>query len=261
MSPINALFVGHGSPMNAIEENSFTDGWVGLGREIYNTKKPRAIIAVSAHWYTRGTAVTAMQDPRTIHDFYGFPQKLFDVQYPAPGDPEIAALVQDIAKPTLVQQDYDWGIDHGTWSVLTHMFPQADIPVLQVSVDGTKALNHHMELGAKLAKLAQEKNLLLVGSGNVVHNLGAMNWNAGNTGFDWAERFDKDTMDLMLDDPSALAKLANHQDFAKSVPTPDHFLPLAYIAGAAAEIEGEMKAFNEMRTMGSLSMTGYTLSA
>lgn len=247
--------------MNAVEENNFTHGWRDLGQEILKQRKPRAIVAVSAHWYTRGTAVTAMQTPRTIHDFYGFPQELFDVQYPAPGDPEIAELVQDIAKPTLVAKDYDWGIDHGTWSVLTHMFPKADIPVLQVSIDGTKPLSHHMEMGEKLAKLAAEKNVLLVGSGNVVHNLGAVDWHAGNKGFDWAERFDLDARDIMLEDPSRIEALASHRDFAKAVPTPDHFLPLAYLAGAAAASTGTVETFNEMRSLGSLSMTGYTLSA
>lgn len=246
--------------MNAVEENNFTHGWRDLGQRIMQENKPHAIVAVSAHWYTRGTAVTTMQSPRTIHDFYGFPQELFQVQYPAPGDPEIAELVQDIAKPTLVNKDYDWGIDHGTWSVLTHMFPNADIPVLQVSIDGTQPLEHHMNLGAKLAQLSKTHNVLLVGSGNVVHNLGVIDWHAGNKGYDWAERFDKDAMSLMLEDPSRIGSLTSHRDFAKAVPTPDHFLPLAYLAGAASE-GGTVDTFNEMRTMGSLSMTGYTLSA
>lgn len=247
--------------MNAVEENNFTHGWRDLGQQILSTRKPRAIVAVSAHWYTRGTAVTAMQTPQTIHDFYGFPQELFEVEYPAPGDPEIAELVQDIAKPTLVAKDYDWGIDHGTWSVLTHMFPKADIPVLQVSIDATKPLSHHMEMGQKLASLSKTHDVLLVGSGNVVHNLRAIDWHAGNKGFDWAERFDKDAMALMLEDPSRIASLTDHQDFAKAVPTPDHFLPLAYLAGAAAASDDTVGTFNEMRSLGSLSMTGYTLSA
>lgn len=260
MSTINALFVGHGSPMNAVETNNFTHGWSDLGAEILRQRKPRAIVAVSAHWYTRGTAVTAMQTPQTIHDFYGFPQELFDVQYPAPGDPEIASLVQDIAKPTLVAKDYEWGIDHGTWSVLTHMFPKADIPVLQVSIDATQPLAHHMEMGRKLASLSQSHDVLLVGSGNVVHNLRVIDWQAGDKGFDWADRFDNAAMELMLDDPSRIASLTDHQDFAKAVPTPDHFLPLAYLAGAAMA-GGKVGTFNEMRSLGSLSMTGYTLSA
>lgn len=260
MSTINALFVGHGSPMNAVETNNFTHGWSDLGSEILAQRKPRAIVAVSAHWYTRGTAVTAMQTPRTIHDFYGFPQELFEVQYPAPGDPEIAELVQDIAKPTLVSKDYDWGIDHGTWSVLTHMFPKADIPVLQVSIDATQPLEHHMDMGRKLTELSKTHDVLLVGSGNVVHNLRVIDWHAGDKGFDWADRFDNDAMELMLEDPSRIASLAEHRDFAKAVPTPDHFLPLAYVAGAATA-GGTVETFNEMRSLGSLSMTGYTLSA
>ncbi|MDU0477683.1 4,5-DOPA dioxygenase extradiol [Staphylococcus chromogenes] len=260
MSTINALFVGHGSPMNAIEENSFTDGWVGVGKEV-SQQKPRAIVAVSAHWYTKGTAVTAMEAPQTIHDFWGFPPELNAVEYPAPGDPEIAELVRDIVRPVEVSQDYEWGLDHGTWSVLTHMFPQANIPVIQVSIDATQPLEFHIELGRKLARLSATHNVVLVGSGNVVHNLRAIDWQAGNIGFDWAERFDNDALEIMLSDPARLGALTRHTDFSKAVPTPDHFLPLAYIAGAALELAGTTEAFNNMRTLGSLSMTGYKISS
>lgn len=201
-----------------------------------------------------------MQTPKTIHDFYGFPARAFRGAIPSPGDPEIAELVQDIAKLTLVNKDYVWGIDHGTWSVLTHMFPKADIPVLQVSIDATQPLEHHMEMGRKLASLSHTHDVLLVGSGNVVHNLRAIDWHAGNKGFDWADRFDNDAKALILEDPSCIASLTDHQDFAKSVPTPNHFLPLAYLAGAATA-GGSVNTFNDMRSLGSLSMTGYTLSA
>lgn len=261
MSTINALFVGHGSPMNAIEENSFTDGWAQVGQEVQNLKRPRAIVAVSAHWYTKGTAVTAMEVSKTIHDFWGFPEQLNAVEYPAPGDPEIAELVRDIAKPVDVARAYDWGLDHGTWSVLTHMFPQANIPVIQVSIDATQPLEHHIELGRKLAKLSATHDVLLVGSGNVVHNLRAVDWQAGNSGYDWAHRFDEAALDVMLHDASRISSLTANQDFAKAVPTPDHFLPLAYIAGAALESKGEVSAFNEMCTLGSLSMTGYKIAS
>lgn len=259
MSTITALFAGHGSPMNAIERNNFTAGWATLGKKI-STQTPSAIIAVSAHWYTHETAVTAMDSPRTIHDFWGFPPALGEVNYPAPGSPEVAELVRDIAKPTPVSRDYEWGIDHGTWSVLTHMFPSANVPVVQLSINATQSFEYHLELGRKLVALASSHNALLVGSGNVVHNLGATDWHAGNTGFDWAQRFDDAAIATMLDDPSRLEALRDHPDFAKAVPTPDHFLPLAYIAGAALENNAQPEVFNDACTMGSLSMTGFTVA-
>ncbi|AWB82976.1 4,5-DOPA dioxygenase extradiol [Corynebacterium yudongzhengii] len=254
----NALFVGHGSPMNAIETNDFTTTWADLG----STMRPRAILSVSAHWYTRGSGVTAMESPKTIHDFWGFPPELSELQYNAPGDPEIAQLVRDIAKPTLVEEDHQWGLDHGTWSVLTHMFPEADIPVIQLSIDGTKPLEYHVELGTRLARLAQEHNVLIVGSGNVVHNLSMIDWKAGDKGFGWADAFDDAGREIMLNDPARLPSLADHSDFRRAVPTPDHFLPLAYIAGVSAALDDpSIETFNDRRTMGSLSMTGYTVAA
>lgn len=261
MSTTRALFVGHGTPMNAIEDNHYTRTWTRLGEQL-TQEAPRAILCVSAHWYTSGTGVTAMTNPRTIHDFWGFPQELFDVQYNAPGDPEIAELVRDIAKPTLVQNDQDWGLDHGTWSVLKHMFPEASIPVVQLSLDASKPLSEHVSLGARLAKLATDHNVLIVGSGNVVHNLSMVQWHAGDTGFDWADSFDEAARDLMLTDPDRLEALRDHTGYTRSVPTPDHFLPLAYIAGVSAAIgDGEVDVFNEQRTMGSLSMTGYRVAS
>lgn len=252
-----ALFVGHGSPMNAIEDNSFTQRWNALGQGL----RPRAILSVSAHWYTRGTGVTAMEKPRTIHDFYGFPEELFAVEYDAPGDPEIASLVQDIAKPTLVESDLGWGLDHGTWSVLKHMFPGADVPVIQLSIDGTLPYQEHFELGARLARLAREKDVLIVGSGNVVHNLHEYAPHLGDRGFDWADRFDEKALALMLDSPEKIPQLYEDPDFRLAVPTLEHFLPLAYVSGVAAALGGEVSSFNEQRTGGSLSMTGYAVTA
>lgn len=252
-----ALFVGHGTPMNAIEDNVFTNTWKDLGASITESA-PRAILSVSAHWYTRGTGVTAMTNPKTIHDFWGFPPELNAVQYDAPGDPEVAELVREIAKPTLIQPDHNWGLDHGTWSVLKHMFPEAKIPVVQLSLDGTKPFAEHFALGAKLAGLAEKYNVLIVGSGNVVHNLRMTQWQAGNTGLDWADRFDAAAKEIMLGNPDRAESLLHHDDFNHAVPTPDHFLPLAYIAGVTAALENSrVDVFNDLRTMGSLSMTGY----
>lgn len=254
-----ALFVGHGSPMNALEDNEFTQTWSRLGADITRSA-PRAILSISAHWYTRGTGVTAMTNPRTIHDFWGFPPELSAIHYDAPGDPEVAELVRDVAKPTLVHNDLDWGLDHGTWSVLKHMFPEASIPVVQLSIDGTKPLSEHVDLGRRLAKLSTDNDVLIVGSGNVVHNLSMVDWNAGNTGESWADSFDEAARDIMLGDPDRLETLAEHSGYSRAVPTPDHFLPLAYIAGVSAALEKpDVNVFNEQRTMGSLSMTGYRI--
>lgn len=255
---VSALFVGHGTPMNAIENNEFTETWSELGASL----APRAIVSVSAHWYTRGTGVTAMDNPKTIHDFWGFPPELSAVRYDAPGDPEIAELVKDIAKPTIVESDHQWGLDHGTWSVLKHMFPDASIPVVQLSIDGTKPLSDHVELGTRLARLATDHDVLIVGSGNVVHNLSMVQWNAENIGFAWADDFDTAAMDIMRTDPDRLPILTDHAAYQQAVPTPDHFLPLAYIAGVTAALETpNVDIFNEKRTMGSLSMTGYTVAS
>lgn len=256
-----ALFVGHGSPMNAIEDNTFTRTWRTLGEDI-SDQAPRAILSISAHWYTRGTGVTAMTNPKTIHDFWGFPPELQTTQYNAPGDPEIAELVKDLAKPDLVASDYNWGLDHGTWSVLKHMFPEAKIPVVQLSIDGTKPFDHHVQLGHKLARLATENNVLIVGSGNVVHNLSMVQARAGDTGFGWADSFDETAKHLMTDSPERVETLLEHEAFSRAVPTPDHFLPLAYIAGVTAALDNQnVTAFNDKRTMGSLSMTGYRVAS
>jgi 4,5-DOPA dioxygenase extradiol len=251
-----AAFIGHGNPMNALETNRYTRAWRAFGRSV---PKPRAILVVSAHWYINATAVTAMPKPRTIHDFYGFPQQLFDVQYPAPGLPEMADEISDMLNPTWVGADVDsWGIDHGTWSVLTHAFPDADIPVVQLSINADKGFDYHIELGAKLTPL-RERGVLVLGSGNVVHNLGGVNRHMPDDGFDWAQRFDSDAKQTMLDDPLNAARLDAHRDFGNAVPTPDHFLPLLYLAGMAAQSGQGTDVMVDGYAYGSLSMTAYTL--
>lgn len=253
-----ALFIGHGSPMNTLESNRYTDGWRVLGESL---PRPRAILCVSAHWYFGATAVTAMPNPRTIHDFYGFPQPLFDFEYPAPGLPELAGEVAEVVKPHWVGADIDqWGLDHGTWSVLAHLFPKADIPVVQLSINATRPMEYHLELGAKLAEL-RKRGVLIVGSGNVVHNLGRLQWNKPDAGNEWAQRFDEAAVGLMQNAPGDVLKLMEHPDYAQAVPTPDHFIPLLYIAGLAAAGEERPEAFLRGYSMGSLSMTCYSLCA
>lgn len=249
-----AAFLGHGNPMNALEDNRYTRTWEEFGRAV---PTPRAIVVISAHWYTNATAVTAMRQPRTIHDFFGFSQELFDVQYPAPGDPEIAELVADVAKPTWVGLDADsWGLDHGTWSVLRHAFPAASIPVIQLSLNAFHDLDAHLELGRKLAPL-REQGVLFIGSGNIVHNLRAVDFSQPDIGFDWAHRFDDAAGQVLQTDPSEVLGLASHPDFGAAVPTPDHFLPLLYIAGIAGD--APLTPLIKGYAAGSLSMTAYTL--
>jgi 4,5-DOPA dioxygenase extradiol len=251
-----AAFIGHGNPMNALEQNRYTGAWRAFGAAV---PRPRAILVVSAHWYIGATAVTAMPRPRTIHDFYGFPQPLFDIEYPAPGLPELAAEVSDVVHPTWVGADVDaWGIDHGTWSVLVHAFPQADIPVVQLSINAERGFDYHLELGAKLAPL-RERGVLILGSGNIVHNLRGVDRARPDDGFDWAKRFDEDTKARMLADPTEVAELDAHGDFHAAVPTPDHFLPLLYLAGLAGTAGGPTDVLVDGYAYGSLSMTAYTL--
>jgi 4,5-DOPA dioxygenase extradiol len=256
MTVMPAAFIGHGNPMNALETNRYTAAWRAFGAAV---PKPRAILVVSAHWYINATAVTAMARPRTIHDFFGFPQQLFDVQYPAPGLPTLVEEISDIVKPTWVGADIDsWGIDHGTWSVLVHAFPEADIPVTQLSINADKGFDYHLELGAKLAPL-RDSGVLVLGSGNVVHNLGGMSRDLPDEGFDWAQRFDSSAKETMLDDPLNAARLDGHRDFRHAVPTPDHFLPLLYLAGLAGASREGADVLIDGYTYGSLSMTAYTL--
>ncbi len=256
MTTMPAAFIGHGSPMNALEHNRYTESWAALGAAL---PRPRALLVVSAHWYINATAVTAMSRPRTIHDFYGFPPDLFAQQYPAPGAPDVAAEVAEIAKPTWVGQDVDsWGLDHGTWSVLTHMFPDADIPVVQLSINAMKPFDYHLELGAKLAPL-RESGVMVVGSGNVVHNLGGMDPSRAESGFDWAERFDEAAKATMTGSPDALPAIQGTRDFDAAVPTPDHFIPLLYLAGLGAAANRPADVLVDGYAYGSLSMTAYTL--
>jgi 4,5-DOPA dioxygenase extradiol len=252
-----AAFIGHGNPMNALEVNRYTTAWRAFGQSV---PRPRAILVISAHWYINATAVTVMPRPRTIHDFYGFPRPLFDVQYPAPGLPELADEVADVVHPTWVGPDIDsWGLDHGTWSVLVHAFPDASIPVVQLSINADKGFDYHLELGRKLAPL-RERGVLLVGSGNVVHNLRAMNWQRTDDGYDWAERFGEDAKELMLTNPTGFPVLDAHRDFHAAVPTPDHFIPALYLAGlAGASPAPEVGVLVDGYAYGSLSMTAYTL--
>ena len=253
-----AAFLGHGSPMNTLDRNRYTEAWAAFGASV---PRPRAILMVSAHWYVNTLAVTAMAQPRTIHDFYGFPQALFDVRYPAPGSPQLAEEVADLVKPDHVGLDRDgWGLDHGTWSVLVHAFPQADIPVVQLSIDARKPFEWHLALGAKLAAL-RERGVLILGSGNVVHNLRAMARQSPDEGFDWARRFDDDARELMTTRPHDTPSLASHRDYRMAVPTAEHFLPMLYIAGLAAASERPAKVLIDGYAYGSLSMTAYTLDA
>jgi 4,5-DOPA dioxygenase extradiol len=256
--PMPAVFFGHGSPMNALETNRYTSAWRTFGQAI---PKPRAILVVSAHWYVNATAVTAMPRPRTIHDFYGFPKQLFDVEYPAPGSPELAEEIVDVVKPKHIGLDQDsWGFDHGTWSVLVHAFPEADIPVVQLSIQALRDFDSHFELGARLAPL-RERGVLIVGSGNVVHNLRALDWSAADSGFDWTRRFDEAARAALTESPSEVPALRSHQDFAKSAPTPDHFIPLLYISGLAGAARRRLEVLVDGYAFGSLSMASFTLDA
>jgi 4,5-DOPA dioxygenase extradiol len=249
-----ALFIGHGSPMNALEHNRYTDSWRALGESM---PRPRAILAVSAHWFINATAVTAMSAPRTIHDFFGFPPELFAFEYPAPGDPALAAEVVDTVAPTWVGLDRDsWGLDHGTWSVLAHLHPHADVPVLQLALDATKSLEEHVALGAQLAPL-RDRGVLIVGSGNVVHHLGRLDGSLPDAGFDWAVAFDDEAERLMTSAPGSIASLRDHDAYTSAVPTPDHFLPLLYLAGLADAAGTTATMIEKGYLLGSLSMTSY----
>jgi 4,5-DOPA dioxygenase extradiol len=224
-----AVFLGHGNPMNAISRNGYTEGWAAFGRSI---PRPKAVLAVSAHWYVPTTAVTIAPSPRTIHDFGGFPPELYRVRYPAPGDPALARQVGDLLAPLPVGLDDKWGLDHGTWSVLKHIFPEADIPVVQLSIDERQPPQFHYDLGRRLAPL-REEGILVVGSGNIVHNLRLYAWGEEAPPFDWAARFEKRARELMIegDQDKLIAYDKLGRDAQLSIPTPDHYLPLLYTLG------------------------------
>jgi 4,5-DOPA dioxygenase extradiol len=236
IQPMPAIFFGHGNPMNALQSNGYTKGWGALGRTI---PKPRAVLSISAHWYVPGTFVTAMLSPKTIHDFGGFPQELYRVKYPAPGDPDLAQRIQKILSPLSTGLDQQWGLDHGTWSVLCHVLPEADVPVVQLSINEKKPAAFHYELGKRLAPLRDE-GILVIGSGNLVHNLHAYAWGRHDVEpFDWALRFEKRVRELLT--ASGHAPLIAYEklghDALLCVPTPDHYLPLLYVIALQRENE------------------------
>ena len=249
------LFLGHGSPMNAIEENQFVQGFRNISREI---PTPSAILCISAHWFTRGTKVTAMDLPPTIHDFGGFPEELFAVQYPAPGSPDLAQETATLLLPAEVQEDHNWGLDHGAWSVIRHLYPDADIPVVQMSIDYTKPPEYHFELAGRLQKL-REKGILIIGSGNIVHNLRMIDWQNITTvgaGWDWAIEAREKTNNWILD--GNFRNLIEYQKHGTAlqaaIPSPDHYLPLIYSLGLKNKSD-ELSLFNDELIGGSLSMT------
>lgn len=248
------LFLGHGSPMNAIEENEFVQGFRKVSTEI---TRPSTILCISAHWETRGTKVTAMRSPRTIHDFGGFPPELFNVQYPAPGNPELAHETKKIITSTNIELDDNWGLDHGAWSVIKHMYPNADVPVIQLSLDYTQDPKYHYELAAQLAKL-REKGVLIIGSGNMVHNLSKIAWDKLNKpyAFDWAkEANDKMVQHILNGNHDNLINYSTlGKEFELAIPTPEHYLPLLYVL-ALQDKDENVSIFNDLPVGGSLSMT------
>ncbi len=252
-----ALFVGHGSPMNAIEQNEFSQTWASLHKAL---PQPTAILCISAHWETRGTYVTAMDDPRTIHDFYGFPTTLFDVQYPAPGSEQLVQSAIDAVNTEVVGRDQQWGLDHGCWSVLKHLYPKADIPVVQMSINQLQPPAWHYALASELAQL-RNKGVLILGSGNMVHNLRIMNWRQPEQGYDWAIEANTGMKEMIMQ--SNFTSLIQYQQqgsaFLQAIPTPEHYIPLLYILGLKNE-QDEISFFNDKTIYGSISMTSVIMA-
>ncbi|MBX2872145.1 MAG: 4,5-DOPA dioxygenase extradiol [Saprospiraceae bacterium] len=258
-SKMPVLFLGHGSPMNAIEENEFVASFRKLGQSI---QRPNAILCISAHWETRGTYVTAMENPRTIHDFGGFPKELFEIQYKAPGSPELARETQAVITTAEVELDHHWGLDHGAWSVIKHLYPQADIPVIQMSLDRGKSPQYHYELAKELSVLRQ-KGVLIIGSGNIVHNLRMIAWDkmkVDNYGFDWAIEANERMKSYLTDGNHQALIDYNTQGkpFQLSIPTPEHYLPLLYTIALKEEKES-LHVFNDKLLAGSIAMTSVQL--
>ena len=253
MERMPVLFVGHGSPMNAIEENEFSRTWATLGAQL---SRPTAILSVSAHWYTDGIRVSDVKRPETIHDMYGFPEELYEVVYPAPGAPEFAKIAQNLIGEA-AQLDQSWGLDHGTWSVLRWMYSEADIPVFQISVDHTATMETCYQLGRRLKELRKE-GVLIVGSGNVVHNLALVDWHNEGGGYPWAEEFDSYIKQAILArrDEDVMHYERAGSSAQNAFVTSDHFAPLLYCLGAA-EQKDSITVFNEKCTLGAISMTGY----
>jgi len=249
------LFIGHGSPMNGIEDTEFSRGWKKMAKEI---PSPAAVLVVSAHWFTRGTQITAMDFPKTIHDFGGFPQALFDVQYNAPGNPALAKETASMIVSTQVELDHDWGLDHGTWTVVRHMYPEANIPVLQLSIDYTKGPKFHYDLAKELYAL-RKKGVLIIGSGNMVHNLRMVAWdklNEDQYGYDWAIQINSQFKSLIesRDHSSLIHYTRLGKEALLSIPTPEHYLPLLYTLGVGTE-KDSISFFNDKAVGGSLTMT------
>lgn len=248
------IFIGHGSPMNALADNAFTRRLAAWGREL---PRPTAILSVSAHWLSQGaTGVTVQTRPKTIHDFGGFPQALFDIEYPAPGHPALAREAVGAVKQTPVIATEQWGLDHGTWTVLKHLYPKADVPVFQLSIDYDKPAAFHHAVGRDLSAL-RDQGVLVMGSGNVVHNLRRLDRALEDSAFDWGERFDAEVKRIMGCAPSQLSSVLRHPDYALSVPTPEHFTPLLYLAGLCSVTDEPVTVFAEGGTMGAITMTSY----
>lgn len=250
---IPVLFIGHGSPMNAIEDNEYSQAWEKLGKAL---PLPKAVLCVSAHWLTKGTFVTAMEKPKTIHDFGGFPQALFDVQYTAPGSPEVAQIIRQDVHSIKVHDDHEWGLDHGTWSVVKRMYPDAKVPVLQLSIDYGKGAQYHYDLAKELQTL-RKKGILIIGSGNMVHNLGMLSWQGGEGyGYDWAKEINTTFKSLI--NRNEHTRLIHYDQLGPAgklaIPSPDHYYPLIYSLGLQGK-KDEVQIFNDSVTMGSISMT------